>query len=274
MAESVESNALPNYRSPPVVEMILGVQFDRLALQNAHLGAFWRTLDREDWPKAADAPPIPTTFERFEPVQWARMIHLQLTQDPSCRAQFTNTAGSRMIQVQNSRLHYNWLGQAGGAYPRFEKMLSEFEGLNVSFATFLAEESLGAGTPNQWEITYVNHIPRGTVWNTPADWGFFRLLSGMITIPNVVVGESFGGEWHFLIPEKRGRLHVQWQHELSSKEAEKIVLTLTARGPIDGADQGWKSVVQGIGLGRETIVRFFRDSMSQNANAFWGLDHG
>ena len=35
-----------------------------------------------------------------------------------------------------------------------------------------------------------------------------RPLGGVPTIDRLIEGESFGGEWHFIIPGQRGRLHV------------------------------------------------------------------
>jgi len=58
---SAEQHSLPDYVNPPVVETILGVQFERLpAFKNAHLGAFWKTLDTREWadvlPNQQDGP--------------------------------------------------------------------------------------------------------------------------------------------------------------------------------------------------------------------------
>src|SRR5690606_2055154 len=119
---------------------------------------------------------------------------------------------SRMIQVQNGRIHFNWLRQGEGAYPRYEIVRDQFSEMLNRFQKFVADEQLGEFKPNQWEVTYVNQIPRGTVWDTPADWDFFRLLAGMPTIANALEGESFSGQWHFVIPPRQGRLHIDWQH--------------------------------------------------------------
>jgi len=116
MNNSSAKGPFPDYVDPPVVETILGVQFDPLASwRNAHLGVFWKTLNTDDWPNVSDAPPLQPQFERFaESARWAMFgAQLTLTQDPSARLQIKNKAGDRMIQLQNSRLHFNWLGQAG-----------------------------------------------------------------------------------------------------------------------------------------------------------------
>src|SRR5260370_24827746 len=123
-----------------------------------------------------------------------------------------NSEGDRMIQGQNGRLHFNWLGEAGARYPRYPKVREGFATALRSFISFVGEEKLGEIKPNQWEVTYLNHIPKGTVWNTPDDWGFFRPLGAVPTIKEVVQGESFGGEWHFVIPDQREPLHVAWRH--------------------------------------------------------------
>ncbi len=123
-----ESRPLPYYDNPPVVETVLGVQFDRLSgFKNGHLGAFWMSLGADEWPVVEDAPPLPPQFERFDnTARWATGIHLQLTQDPACRLQIKNQKADRMIQLQNNRLHFNWLGEAGGVVSTIRDSASRF----------------------------------------------------------------------------------------------------------------------------------------------------
>lgn len=267
------SAELPDYSRPPVVETILGVQFEPLpGLHNAHLGAFWKTLG-EDWPTVADASPLEPQFERFESDgMWQRVgMQLKLLEKPTTRLQIRNRAGDRMIQVQNGRLHFNWLGESGGTYPRYdavrEGMLTTFS----RFETFVVQEGLGRLRMNQWEISYVNHIPLGTVWETSKDWTFFLPLGGTNRLPESLSLSSFAGEWHFEIPPRQGRLHVEWRHgkRMEPEGGEVVVLTLTARGPADTEEL--MPVVEGLDLGHKTIVHSFRDMMSESVNRYWGL---
>lgn len=124
--DTKERHPLPDYDNPPVVETVLGVQFDRLpGFKNGHLGAFWKSLDADEWPVVQDVPPLSPQFERFDKsANWAQGIQLQLTQDPACRLQIKNKDGDRMIQLQNNRLHFNWLGEGGGRYPRYDRVVS------------------------------------------------------------------------------------------------------------------------------------------------------
>lgn len=277
MQDFTKKGPFPDYENPPVVETILGVQFESLpGFRNAHLGAFWKTLDIQEWPDVFDAPPLQPQFERFtESARWAPIgAHLTVTQDPSTRLQIKNIDGDRMIQVQNGRLHFNWLGQAGNPYPRYDRVREGFLWGLQRFMEFVLQEKIGDFRPNQWEVTYLNHIPKGSVWNTPNDWGFFRPLGPVPSLQGLIQGESFSGGWHFVIPEQRGRLHVQWQHGRKSDpgEQEIIVLTLTSRGPLAGTDHAQQRILNGLDLGRETIVRSFANLMSKAANDYWGFN--
>ena len=281
MADKAAIDELPDYDNPPVIETVLGVQFDRLSkFTNAHLGAFWKTLSQNEWRKVSDAPPLPNQFEAFDDnALWAR-AGIRFTQDAACRLMISNAASDRMIQIQNSRLHLNWMGREGGSYPKYARTRSEFEKLLSQFTQFVAAEGLGEFHPNQWEITYVNEIGKDSIWNTPADWRFFKPLGGLPTIVGVIEGESFDGRWHFVLPDKRGRLHTEWQfarHLSKEKEASaqvSVQLTFTARGPIVENEEDSKSVFAGLDLGHATIVRSFRELMTAEANRYWGLKNG
>ena len=273
----MKADSLPTYDRPPVLETVLGVQFDPLdSLTSAHLGAYWKALGPE-WSNPSDAVPIESQIELFsETGTWGQVgIQLRLRQQPGIRLRIKNIAGDRMLQVQNGRLHLNWLGESGKPYPRFEVVLEEFRKEYERFRCFLSSEGIGKLSANQWEVTYVNHIPRGTVWNTPADWNFFQLLNAPREVGSSAKFESFSGEWHFEIPHKRGRIHVQWTHgsKDTSGSQELVVLTLTSRGPVVSPDEA-QSLNDGLHLGRAAIVQTFRALMSDNANSYWGLHDG
>ncbi|GIW91114.1 MAG: hypothetical protein KatS3mg109_1546 [Pirellulaceae bacterium] len=270
-------NPRVHYDRPPVVEVILGTQFELLSgFGNAHLGAFWKTLDQEEWPFVADAPPLLTELEEFTPeARWARGLRFQLSTTPVARLQITNRRRDRMIQVQNNCLHFNWIRQGGLDYPRYACVREGFITTLKQFVGFVNHQGLGQFRPSQWEVTYLNHIPKGTVWHTPQDWDFFSLLRSVPVYDGLIAGESFSGEWHFMIPDKRGRLHVRWEHGLKSdsEETELVVLTLTARGPLEGDQADLNMLLDGVDLGHRTVVEAFAKLMSEDANKYWGLKY-
>lgn len=278
MTKMNNPGALPDYSNPPVIETVLGLQFDSLqSLTNGHLGAFWRTLPNDEWPTVSDAPLLGSQHERFDdPSQWRKDFRVQFTSGaPKCRVKIRNQLGDRMIQVQDSRFHLNWLRTEGKAYPRYEAIRDEFIPQFDHFQDFVRESGLVGLRINQWEITYVNQIPRGTVWESPADWGFFLPLNGVPTIPELIEGESYTGEWHFVIPPRRGRLHIQWQHDRGDDGSPDFVrLVFTARGPLGPMDAAPEEIRASLDLGRATIVKAFRNLMSDSANSYWGLNNG
>lgn len=261
---------LPKFSKPPLIETVLGVQFNPLrGLGNAQLGWFWKRLGTE-WEFAAEVPPLEPQYERFDP-GWARLgMQLKLTQDTRSRLQVRSQSKDRMLQIQNGRLLYNWLGQGGTTYPHYAAVKQAFDGVQQEFTRFLSDEKLGELQPNQWEVTYVNHLVKGTVWNELADCSAaFRVGPLLNASPGGTKLETFGGEWHYEIPKEKGRLHVQLRHgKLAPEEGpEVLILTLTARGPVNEE----QNLSDGLNCGHETIVRGFFDLTSESAHMYWGL---
>jgi uncharacterized protein (TIGR04255 family) len=256
---------------------MLAVQFEPLAgFRNAHLGVFWKSLGSE-WPEINDAPPIEPQFERFGAEGWVTPgVQLRLLQNVPTRSLIQNSISDRMIQLQNGRLGYNWLGAAGGDYPRYKTIRPEFLKLQDRLSRFLNDQPkpLGELQPNQWEVTYVNHIPKGSVWNSLNDWSrVFRLPPFGLDQPEVLNLQSMACTWSSEIMPQRGRLHVQLQLGVQpgpDSNKEVIALTLTGRGPIG---QKGMALEAGLDLGHETIVRAFRELTTDAAHEYWGLDH-
>lgn len=276
MAET--ARVTPAYERPPVVETVLGVQFDRLeAFTNAHLGGYWRSIRELGWDFVADAALLQPQQEQFGAARWGKAgAHLRFSRDPSSRLQIRNAAQDRMIQVQSDRFHFNWLGQGGADYPRYSNVRSGFVEVFQRFIAYLHDEGFHSPRPNQWEVTYVNHIPKGTVWELPADWCFFRPLNSMPSFGGLIEAESFGGEWHFVLPDEQGRLHIRWQHAFKQgvdveREQESIHLTLTARGAVNSDELSIENILAGLDLGHDFVVCSFAKCMSGEANNYWGL---
>lgn len=265
----------PSFLAPPVIERVLGAQFNPIqAFTNAHLGAFWTSLGPE-WPEVTDAPLLPQEQERFGKERiWDKLglIRLSLTDTPAARVQIRRRDGNRMIQVQNGRILYNWLGRGVTEYVRYPALRGEFLEIYERFRQFLAGAGVGEPRLNQWEVTYVNHLPIGTVWNTPNDWN--RVFSSQVSLPVRVQNselESFSGQWHYVIGQNRGRLHVElrlgWEDLQNAPAREILIFKLTARGPTRPEVDG--SLESGLDLGHDTIVNSFKQLTSAEARKVW-----
>lgn len=268
---------LPKFENPPVIETVWGVQFDPLPkFGNAHLGIFWQSLGLNDWPNVNDAPSIEPQFELFGEENRGRVggLMLKLTHELNMRLQIRNSAKTRMIQIQNGRLHYNWLGQGGIPYPSFDNVKPEFDEILVAFKHFITDHNLGDLHLNQWEVTYVNHIVQGTIWDCPQDWvEIFPSLTPLPSKTSQIKLESVGGEWHYEIEPQKGRLHINIAHgmqkELPGKEI--IVMNLTARGPMPPNEYDNQALEEGFRIGHETIVKSFKELTSDKAHIYWRL---
>lgn len=281
--QSSGQEQLPDFERPPVVETVLGVQFDPLdRFHVAALGAYWKTLG-PDWRQTEEAPPLAQQFEDPEKAGWLQLrLRVQklaaekfaagFSQDS--RLRIRNESHDRMIQVQNSRFHYNWVGHESDsvpAYPRYSRTKEEFLAYLTGFKQFLEHEGLGDFSANQWEITYVNHIHKGTLWETPQDWPqVLELLSGASSAVPTGNLQRTTGTWTYGIDAYApARLHVNVNHKVNRQDPSKEILELilTARGPIGDT---YVSLEKGLDIGHVAIVEGFTALTSQKAHEHWG----
>jgi uncharacterized protein (TIGR04255 family) len=253
-----------------VVELVLGVQFDRLPLSAGHFGLFWSELGREEWVKPSDGPPLDEQFEQFDQPRWVLPLGVQLRLSPADgpgRFLLGHRDESRLFQLQANRLHLNWR-RRDGVYPSYGKLVGEFEDLLGRFSHFARVQGLGEVRPNQWELTYIDSFPRGELWDAPADWS--KLLPGLFgkLFADQDLGlalEHRAAEWAFEIHPRKGRLHVaanvgSWG---PGKDAS-LLLHMTARGPVASG------VRAGLDVGHDAAVGAFVRVLSEDAITRFG----
>lgn len=196
---------------PPIVELVIGVQFDPLAgLSNGHLGRFWAEVARE-YPEVSDAPPIAPVVESFtDDVEFgAPMIAVLPTRGDS-RLRMASEAGY-MVQVQNGWFVTNWIKRGDARYPGFAAVRGVFDRELARFSSHLASAGLGALVPNMWEVTYIDHVAKSELWRGGQDTS--RVLPGLLSAPRIDGGEceAVSGAWSFRLSRCRGRLAVTVQ---------------------------------------------------------------
>ncbi len=265
----------------PLVEVVLAAQFRPISgFSSAHAGLFWNEL-RNEYGELTEAPPLP---RRIDPINvpagfpnFLLALPAALPRSwPGSRLQMRNGALRRMVQVQNGFLAYNWWKERGDAYPRYCAIRPEFEELVKRFSRFLSNVPLPAAVFDQWEVTYVNRIPKGTVWRTPADWGnVLKLLSTPSGSPPDAVMRDFQGTWQLDLPNQQGRLYIEARgdHSVSvGQDSEDMLLSLTARGSIPEPHAAQhESLFSRIDGGHDAVVQGFTTYASQDAKSYWGL---
>ncbi len=271
------------YDSPPLVEVAMSVQFEPpRGLNLAHLGAFWAG-QRSTFPVVRSAEPIPSTNEVFgDHVQWLPpALLLALTNAPDCRLQMASSDDQWMCQVQRDRLVVNWR-KRNEQYPRFSATWSRFIDAWSDWRKFVSELNLAPPIPRQWELTYVNRIPKDDLWDAPSDWPkiFPGIWGGNFANIEGASLKGLQGQWVWESSNPVARLYVEPKpgrtHDNPSQPV--LLLNLTARGLIDineskdrTNDAGEiEAIKSGMSCGHGLIVSTFDKLASADAKKTWG----
>jgi uncharacterized protein (TIGR04255 family) len=250
--------------------VVLGVQFTPITgFTTAHAGHYWARLEPEKWTQVREVPALEDVFEYFDENQIWRSsgpVLRTLTGPEPNRIQFLNADGEHMLQLQRSRFVYNWRKREA-QYPSFPSLLPLFLDELENFSGYVADLQGGQLKHNQWEVVYVNQIPRGDLWNQPSEWQ--NVIPAAIFPDTFQEPEALSAGWHYKIHGDRGRLHIKLSFVRvdGPQGPEALRLEFTARGPLDEAKG--HDLEAGLRLGHETIVRAFEAITTKTAHATW-----
>ena len=269
---SKSKRTLPEFNSPPVFETVLAVQFNPIqGLSIGHHGLFWSTI-RSDFPKYISKSTLDPATEKFgAEVKPTPKFRLQVMDTPDIRSWFTNEPETRLVQVQQDRFIFNWKKVKGTEeYPRYDTLKPEFQKVWKKFNEFLIGEGFAVPEINQCEVTYVNHIEIGTGWKSYGDTHkVISILSGKLGGAFLNEPESINLKTSYLMPDKKGRLHISVQPAIRKYDTKEIIqVSLTARGEPNSSNT--KDILSCFDLGREWIVRGFTDFTTKEMHKTWG----
>jgi len=249
----------PDYENPPVIEVVCGIQFKPInALLSPYLGLLWEKY-KSEYPKCSEVAPLDPLIERFdEPLQ---MILELANVPPLPRIWFIQSKGNGIIQVQRDRFLHNWRkNNSEDEYPRYHVVKQMFKDRFLKFQTFLDENNLGIIEPLQYEMTYINHIPKGEGWENLREIGrIFPDFAFRIEEDRFLPEPStFNWRTIFTLPEKGTRMHVVIRHvKIRDSGLPMLLLELTVRG--FGTNNSPEDMWNWFDLAREWIVRGFAD---------------
>lgn len=275
-ASDAMTRSLPDFLRPPLTEVVLGVQFEPLAgFGSFHAGLFWQRI-RESFPQVEERPPLPPRIERFggRPSRDLKVQWEVFEAPPPSRYWFLNDSGDQLIQLQQDRFLHNWRKRGPeDSYPRYESLRASFAAELDLFRSFLDAEGLPQPEPNQCEVTYVNHIVPGEVWERHGQ------LDRVLTVVSRELSDGFLEEpedsrlqARFLMrgddEAPLGRLYVSAKAGFQVSSGQPIiVLELTARGQPQG--EGAEGVIPFLDLAREWIVRGFASITTPEMHQIW-----
>jgi uncharacterized protein (TIGR04255 family) len=250
---------LPDYRTPPVVEVAISALFVPPAgLNTVRFGEFWRE-NQVLYPRCEDYPPIfdtmPTEIAALPPLRRVFMI----SQDERY-----------VLQLQANALIHNWRKlKDSDEYPRFEVASKLFRERLTLFAEFVKKNQLGELKATSYEVTYVNHLSSSENMAEVFDQeiALMRLQppNDRKLLPSPL---GINADIRFDLPNDIGTLRVSFKHGARiSDQREVLQLELTARGT---AKPDFSDMDNWLEVAHEWIVRGFTEITTQRAQQTWG----
>ncbi len=258
---STSSSVLPSYKNPPVNEVVCGVRFKPPGnLFVPHVGLLWEKF-RADYPIIEHAMPI-TTAKGEVLIDYATGV-------PLPRVWFINKSDDQLVQFQFDRFYFNWRRRQSD-YPRYDHVISNFENVLQTITNFFGEFELGELDMVEYELSYINHIPKGQGWDTIADlpkifldYVWKRPQKRFLPKPEKVAWNQ-----SFQLPENKGSLNVSLRQGIrTTDKIPLLILELKTRGIDESA--GKKGVREWFDLAHEWIVRGFTDLTTPEIHEIW-----
>jgi uncharacterized protein (TIGR04255 family) len=261
--------SLPEFDAPPLNEVVVGIQFQPANnYQQIRVFEVWQ-LFRQAFPVVVEQPPLPPQFETFGAGTGLPSFPFQLLSGATHdRFWFTREPQSELIQFQQDRLLHNWrkIDPKGGAYPRFENILSQF----ANEAKALEDYFHGLGgnermVVTQCELSYINQIPLPAEERfRPQDWLSF-------VAENQSPVDEFGSSVKRVLQSRDGgrygRLYRESGTAFDGSGRKMLVFNLTARGR--PASDNLQGALEFMTLHRQMIAEEFIASTTENAHRLW-----
>ncbi len=267
---------LPEYKRPPVIEVVLSVQFDKLeSMHTAQLGCVWQTF-RKRLPKTEEQPPLEPVFETFGMQRDVRGgVRFEIMASPPIpRLWFVNHSGTDLVQVQQDRFIRNWRKREDDdTYPRYSRIREAFREDFGVFCKLIDVEGWGVIEPNQCEVTYVNLIPTGEGWQHHGELDrVCTLFAVRYSAEDLGPPEEVSIRAKYLLRDAAGspigRLHIAADPVYGVKDQQPAIrLTLTARGAPIG--EGIDGVFEFMDRGHDAIVRTFTSITTAQMHGIW-----
>ncbi len=219
---------------PPVDEVVLSVLFKSLDRFLApHFGEIWQELKKEGFLEIAEQPPVMPTRENFPNPNQETELHFGNFPNLA-RIWFIHKDNNQIIQVQRDRFTFNWRKtEPNQRYPGFSAIFEKFKELYNRFNKIIGNMEIGAVTPLQYELTYIDQLMHGDGWNTLVDIGkIYNLFINSQPSDSFWSGaESMILRTSFPIQDLNGRLHLTIGNRVRVSDQRQTLQTdFTIRG--------------------------------------------
>ena len=257
---------LPDFENPPAVETLMGTHFAPIERWQApHFGLFWARIKKE-YPRVQIQPPVINL-----PPPGLLPTQLQSPVEFPLRCWFFNQDETRLIQVQSNLFLHNWRKTTQtDRYLHYDALRPHFEREWQGFRSFLDQEGLGSVNVSMCEVTYVNHIDRGSGWETFADLAdvfpnWSPSTSGSVLPPPELVAINAT----YPLKDIEGRLQISAQPAVRQNDAKETVqLTVTVRCKPSSSSN--EEIYRSLDEARKWVTLGFTDFTSGKMHKIWG----
>lgn len=267
-----------SFEAPPVSEVALGVQFAGPVADDAvALADFWPQI-REQFPGLEKREAMDRIDEDFGPTAASQQIQINLGVEPQ-RYWFVSADLHWLVQVQADRFVFNWrLQQGDDPYPRYRTIRRRFEDLYRIFTAAVGDERLAANPPEWCATTYVNNILASSPSEPATRLPLGRILRFVTSPKSSVlppVEDTAFQQRHLLPPlpssdDPQGRLYIKATPAFRAEDhLPGYVVELKVFARPDA--QSRAAVMRSLDLGRDLIVRSFKDITTPTMHKDWGL---
>lgn len=276
MDATIESIA--EFERPPVVEVVLGVQFDRAAVDLEVLAEF-ATAIKAEFPNREQVEPLVRSTQSFARPPEGSRLEFRFGGPALPRTWFISSDQRLLVQLQADRLTLNWRRvELGDAYPRYAALRPKFDALRRQLAEIV--RGLGRDRPivDQIEVSYINELAGP---DEPPAHRHAALAGMLATVVDLEPGgflpppEDVGYLARFRIPAPDGVDQPAGRLLLSTDPAfrtvdERPIYLLKLTASLVGIYATEESVVDMLNLGRSWIVNGFLQVTTPEIQAQWG----
>lgn len=253
------------FARPPVSEVVIGYAFvPRADVLVPHIGEFWTTRLKSDYPAVQHAVPVASgaTLPFVDP----------LTGAPLPRTQFVSEDGRRMVQLQQDRLYANWRRVApDDEYVRYPAIRDEFFKVAKAFDEYVTSATNEPLKPVKFELTYVNIVGQTDMSGASLDIGnVVRDVKWFDKDRFLPHPTKFGVRYEFELPNDFGSLGIAIDPARSKKDDSAVYrLQFAAVGEVEVAARS--TFDEWLTVAHDTIVRGFKDLTTSEMHERWGL---
>ena len=256
---------LPSFRYPPVVEVVVGVQFaEPLEVRTLDVADVWDELGKEIYKDYQEIRPL-------DPILPLNVLRFEVSDGPDFpRYLFKKADGSGYVQFQKNRFLHNWTrpdGAAPDSYERYENTIRNFMDNYKKVLKVQKEAQRPLPKPHVMELTYVNLIE--CEGDDMADLSsIFRDICWVKDKRFLPAPSRLNSVYLFPIEEIKAMLSASIGLIQLAKDGKNVLkLEMSVKGPLqdhtDSTMRAWCDVA------REWIVRGFADLTTPEMHKKW-----